>query len=180
MALNPVKHAHGTQLLIMVGDGATPEVFKAFCTVNAARNVVGEVSTNDFNIPDCDNMEAVGWLVREKVALQYTAQGAGILNTPDVQEFADWLVEPNPRHCQIIVDVPAADGGVIFDGNFHLTHFEITGNRGGKMEATVNIISDGIITVTATTAVALADTKRAARESQAAHQASTSTAAAAA
>ena len=103
MALNPIKHAHGTQLLIMVGQGdGPPETFAAFCTVNAARSVVGEAATNDFNIPDCDDMEKVGWLVREKVSLQYTAQGAGILNTPDVQEFADWLIEPDPRHCQIV------------------------------------------------------------------------------
>jgi hypothetical protein len=153
MASTPVKHAHGVKLLIMVGDAGSPEVFTAFCTVNAARSVVGEAATNDFNIPDCEDPDALGWLVREKVSLQYTAQGAGILNTPDVQAFADWLESPDPKNCQIIVDVPAADGGVIFAGGFHLTHFEITGNRGSKMEATINLISDGIITVTATAAL---------------------------
>ena len=152
MPSTPVKHASGVKLLIMAGDGGSPEVFTAFCTVNAARSVVGEAATNDFNIPDCEDPEALGWLVREKVSLQYTAQGAGILNTPDVQAFVDWLADPLPHNTQIIVDVPAADGGVIFAGLFHLTHFEITGNRGTKMEATINLISDGEIVVTATAA----------------------------
>ena len=154
MASQPVKHARGVKLLIMVGQAdGPPETFVAFCTINAARSVVGEAATNDFNIPDCLDPDAMGWLAREKVSLSYSAQGAGILNTPDVQEFTDWLADPLPRNCQIIVDVPAADGGVVFAGAFHLTRFEITGDRGSKMEATLNLVSDGEITVTATAAV---------------------------
>jgi hypothetical protein len=146
----PVKHARGVLLLIMVGDGATPEVFTAYCTVNAARSITGEAATNDFNIPDCTDPDALGWLAREKVSLAYSLSGAGILNTPDVTLFADFLADPNSRNCQIVVDVPAADGGVIFAGPFHLTKFDITGNRGAKMEATITMISDGEVTVTPT------------------------------
>jgi Phage tail tube protein len=149
---NPVKYARGVKLLIMVGDGGSPEVFTAFCTVNAARSVTGDAATNDFNIPDCDDPDALGWLVREKVSLSYSAQGAGILNTPDVMTFTEWLADPDSRNCQIVVDVPAADGGVVFAGAFHLTKFEITGDRGSKMEATLNLISDGEVVVTATPA----------------------------
>jgi hypothetical protein len=152
-----VKHARGVNLLIMVGDGGSPEVFTAYCTINAARSVVGDAATNDFNIPDCTDPEALGWLAREKVSLSYSATGAGILNTPDVQAFADWLADPNSHNCQIVVDVPATDGGVVFTGPFHLTHFEITGNRGTKMEATLNLVSDGEIVVTATTTLAAAE-----------------------
>ena|SRR5436190_16012193 len=149
MASTPVKHARGVKLLIMVGqqDGP-PETFAAYCTINAARSVVGEAATNDFNIPDCEDPDAMGWLAREKVSLSYSATGAGILNTPDTIVFAEWLADPLSRNCQIIVDVPLADGGVIFAGLFHLTHFEITGDRGAKMQATLSLVSDGEITVT--------------------------------
>jgi hypothetical protein len=150
MAVTPVKYASGVKLLIMVGDGGSPEIFTAFCTINAARSVVGDAATNDFNIPDCEDPDALGWLAREKVSLSYSATGAGILNTPDVQAFTDWLADPNSRNCQIVVDIPATDGGVIFAGPFHHTHFEITGDRGAKMAATLNLISDGEILVTAT------------------------------
>ena len=161
---NPVKHARGVKLLIMVGDAAQPEVFTAFCTVNAARSVTGDAATNEFNIPDCDDPDKMGWLAREKVSLSYSAQGAGILNTPDTIIFTDWLADPLSRNCQIIVDVPAADGGVIFAGPFHLTHFEITGDRGAKMEATINLVSDGEIVVTPASAVDLAAAKGSGRE----------------
>jgi hypothetical protein len=151
-----VKYASGVKLVIMIGDGATPEVFTAYCTVNAARSIKGDAATNDFNIPDCDDPDMVGWLAREKVSLSYTLSGAGILNTPDVQVFAEYLADPLSRNCQIIVDVPAADGGVMFAGPFHLTSFEITGDRGKKMEATLSMVSDGEITVTPVSTVAAA------------------------
>lgn len=148
----PVKYARGVQLLVMVGDGGSPEVFTAFCTVNAQRTLVGDAKTNDFIIPDCADPMALAWLAREKISVEYQVTGAGILNTPDVQAFSDWLADPLSHNCQIVVNVDQADGGVIFAGPFHLTHFELTGNRGTKMEATLTLISDGEVLVSPLTA----------------------------
>lgn len=160
MASNPVKHARGVQLVIKIGDGAAPEVFTSYCTINAARSIAGEAATNDFNIPDCDDPDAMGWLAREKVSLSYSVNGAGVLNTPDVEIFAEFLADPLPRNMQIIVDVPLADGGVMFEGAFHLTNFEITGDRGAKMEASLAFVSDGPVTVTAVSALTMAEERR--------------------
>lgn len=146
-----VKHARGVKLLIKVGDGADPEVFTAMCSINAARSISGEAGTNDFNIPDCEDPDALAWVVREKNSLSYSFSGAGILDTDNVETFTDWLADPSSRNAQIVVDVPAADGGVIFAGAWHLTGFEITGDRGGKMETSISGVSDGEITVTANT-----------------------------
>jgi len=146
-----VKHARGVKLLLKVGDGASPEVFTAFCTINAARNIKGTTTTNSFNIPDCADPDLLAWVSREKVSIEYSVTGAGILNTPDVQDFSDWLADENSKNCQIVVDVPSADGGVIFEGAFHLTDFDITGDRGKKMEATLTLASDGPVTVVANT-----------------------------
>lgn len=146
-----VKHARGVKLLLKVGDGATPEVFTAYCTINAARSIKGTATTNEFNIPDCADPDLLAWVVREKVSLSYSVNGAGILNTPDVEAFATWLAAESSKNCQMVVDVPSADGGVIFEGAFHLTDFEITGDRGGKMEANISLASDGTITVVANT-----------------------------
>lgn len=146
-----VKHARGVKLLLKVGDGASPEVFTAMCTINAARSITGDAATNDFNIPDCADPDALAAVIREKVSISYSVNGAGILNTPDVEDMNDWLQSPDSKNCQIIVDVPAADGGVIFEGAFHLTQFQITGDRGAKMEANISLLSDGEVTVTANT-----------------------------
>jgi hypothetical protein len=40
---------------------------------------------------------------------------------------------------------------VIFEGFFHLTQFQLTGDRGGKMECSISLLSDGDIDVTSNT-----------------------------
>lgn len=142
-----VKHARGVKLLIKVGDGATPtEVFETYCTINAERGITFTAGTNDQDIPDCENPDAIAWVVREKTNLSASITGSGVLDTGDVQDFFDWKTSPDPRNVKVIVDVPAGDGGVTFTGAFHLTEFSITGNRGDKMQASISLSSSGAIT----------------------------------
>ncbi len=147
-----ITHARGVKLLLKVGDGGDPsETFTAYCTVNAARGITFTAATNDFNLPECSDPDQIAWVAREKVSLSVAVSGAGILNTPDVQDFFDWWSDDASKNCQIVVDVPSADGGVIFEGAFHLTEFAITGDRGGKQEATLSLASDGEVTAVANT-----------------------------
>lgn len=141
-----VKHARGVKLLIKVGNGASPEVFATYCSINAERGITFNAGSNDQDIPDCSDPDAIAWVVREKTNLSASISGAGMLNTPDVQEFYDWLTSDDSRNVKVVVDVPSSDGGVIFSGAFHLTEFAITGNRGEKMQASVTLASDGEIT----------------------------------
>jgi predicted secreted protein len=146
-----VQHARGVKLLLKVESQDSPNQYAAFCTINAARGITFTSATNEFNIPDCTDPDLIGWLAREKVSLSVAVTGAGILNTPDVQDFFDWWSSSESRNCQIVVDVVSADGGVIFAGLFHLTEFAITGDRGAKMEATLTLASDGAVTSTPNT-----------------------------
>lgn len=141
-----VKHARGVKLLLKVGNGMSPEGFTAFCTINAARGITFTAAMNEFNIPDCDDPDTIGWLAREKVSLSIGVTGAGVLNTPDVQDFFDWWKSESSKNCQIVVDVASVDGGVIFEGAFHLADFAITGDRGAKMQCTLTLASDGQVT----------------------------------
>lgn len=142
-----VKHARGVALVLKVGDGGSPEDFVARCSINAARSLAGDAATNEFNIPDCADPTALAAIVREKVSTSYSVSGAGILNTPDLGGFNTWLASPYSKNCQIIVDVAGSDGGVIFQGAFHLTHFDITGDVGTKIEVSITLVSDGVISV---------------------------------
>lgn len=146
-----VKHARGVKLLIKVGDGATPEVFETYCSINAERGITFTAGTNDQEVIDCADPEAIAWMVREKSNLSASITGSGMLDTGDVQDFYDWLTGEDPRNVKVIVDVPSADGGVIFTGRFHCTEFSVTGNRGEKMQASVSLASDGPVTAAANT-----------------------------
>lgn len=141
-----VKHARGVKLLIKVGDGASPEEFATPCSINAERGITFTAGSNDQDIPDCANPDAIAWVVREKSNLSASITGSGVLDTSDVETFFDWLKSEDPKNVKVIVDVPSTDGGVIFTGAFHLTEFSITGNRGEKMQASISLSSSGEIT----------------------------------
>jgi hypothetical protein len=97
-------------------------------------------------LPDCADPDALAYVVREKVSLSLFRQRRRHPQHPrrrGLQRLA--AVDENSKNCQIIVDVPSADGGVIFEGFFHLTQFQITGDRGGKMECSISLLSDGDI-----------------------------------
>lgn len=142
-----LKHTRGVKLLLKVAKPATPTVFEAFCSINAARGISFTSSTSDFNLPNCDDPEEIAWVVREKDGLSVAVNGAGILNTPDIKTYFEWLKDPNSWPAMMVVDVPVVDGGVIFAGNFHLTDFDITGDRGGKAENSIALASDGEIEI---------------------------------
>jgi len=146
-----VKNARGVKLLLKVGDGESPETFTAYCSINAARGITFTSATNESPDINCDDPDDISWLLREKASLSAAVTGAGTLNTPDIQDFFDWLSGADSKNCQIVVDVPSADGGVIFEGAFHLTDFAVTGDRGAKMETTITLASDGVITSVANT-----------------------------
>lgn len=141
-----IKHASGVKLLVKIGDGESPEQFTTYCSINAERGITFTAGTNDQDIPDCDDPEKIAWVLREKSNLSAAITGSGVVNTPDIQKFYDFLVSPLSKNAKVILDVPSAVGGVIFGGKFHLTEFSVTGNRGEKCQANISLSSDGEIT----------------------------------
>lgn len=144
-----IKSMRGVKLTLLVGDGASPEQFETICSINTQRGLQFTTATNEAVDIDCSNPEALAWLAREKVSISASFNGSGTLNTPDVETFFDWLTSPDSKNCQVVVDVPAVDGGVVFEGAWHLTDFEITGDRGAKAECSITCASDGEITLAA-------------------------------
>lgn len=144
MSSNPVKNAKGVKLLLKVGDGGSPtENFTTYCSVNAARGITFTAQANEINIPDCSDPEKIAWLAREKTTLSVGVTGAGMLNTPDLDDFFSWWTSEDSRNCQIVVDVPSVDGGAVFAGAFHLTEFAVTGDVGARIQVSLTLASDG-------------------------------------
>lgn len=141
-----VKHARGVKLLLKVGDGADPEVFTQQCSINADRGITFTAGANDQEVIDCEDPDAIAWVLREKTNLSASFNGSGLLNTPDLPFFFAFWKDPESRNCKVIVDVPGADGGIIWSGAWHMTEFGVTGNRGEKAQVSIAMASDGEIT----------------------------------
>lgn len=139
-----VTHMRGVKLLVKVGDGASPEAFTTYCTINSDRGISFVAATNDFVIPDCSDPDLMAWLTREKISLSGDITGAGILNTPDTEAFFDWVTSPDTRNVQVHLDgVTGANGGGYWAGAYHCTQFDVNGGQGTKVNASVQLVSDG-------------------------------------
>lgn len=143
-----VNYTRGVKLVLKAGDGASPEIFAALCTINAERGITFNAQTNDETIPNCENPDEIAWTVREKQSLSVDFTGGGMSDKSDVKRLWDWWESDEARNCQIVLDDDTAANVITFEGAFHLTQFDLTGNRGEKVASTLTLASDGEVTAT--------------------------------
>lgn len=141
------KNASGLKLLLKMGNGMSPESFAVFCSITA-KTINFEGQENTFDIGDCSDPEAITWLVAEMQSKRVLVDGNGTLNTPDFDTFYTWWDGGESVNCQLVIDVAAADGGRILEGAFKLPKFQLTGEKGAKMNVSISLGSDGPITKT--------------------------------
>jgi len=138
MATTPVNTMKGTQLRIMIESQETPGSFVHPCLINTQRGIQWTSTGNDEEIPFCDDPDAMAWTQHTKTGASGTITGAGKLNVDDVGDFFDWFNSDDARNVKI-------DVGSIgrWDGQWKLTDFQITGDRGQVAEANVTLKSHG-------------------------------------
>lgn len=143
----PPKTLNGRQLLVQIGDGASPETFAHDCLINTERGIQFASETNRETIPDCDDPDAPGWSVMNKGGLSATITGAGRLHTPSVKEWFEWYDSDDAKNVRVLLNgVSLADGGGHWAGTFKLTAFEVTGPEIGRTAVSVTLESDGPVT----------------------------------
>ncbi|SHF05429.1 Phage tail tube protein [Kaistia soli DSM 19436] len=142
----PVKTINGQKLLVQIGNGADPEVFAVDCLINTERGIQFSSDSNEFVVADCEDPDAPAWKERTKDGLSATISGAGMLHTSSIETWFDWFASPDTKNARVKVDVPGASGGGYWQGAFHLTAFEITGNRNDKATVSVTLESSGVVT----------------------------------
>lgn len=155
MALTPlpVKTMNGTQLLIQIGDGATPEVFAADCLINTERGIAFSADTNEFIVPDCNNPDDPAWKEVTKDGLSAQISGSGMLHTMSVEDWFAWFISKDTKNVRVKLNgVTLANGGGHWAGAFHCTAFEVTGNRNEKATCSTSLVSNGPVTWVAASA----------------------------
>lgn len=130
----------GTKLLLKLGNGATPEMFTSPCALNA-KSFGRTATTNDFNVGDCDNPDDPTWVERVKSALSSTITGSGTLAQEFLDRWEDLYEGADSAHVQVILDY--AVGPRTYQGSYHLTTLNITGNDGELCQVEIELQSDG-------------------------------------
>lgn len=132
----------GTKLLILVGDGASPEVFGQPCGLTTT-GIDFSASTSTTLIPDCDNPEAPAWEAKDVNGLSASVTGTGVMAVESFEIWNDWFQDAEAKNCQIKLD--HADLGY-WEGQFLLTSLKYGGTRGEKVTVDITMDNTGAVT----------------------------------
>jgi len=136
------------QLLVKVGDGASPEVFTAPVLINTTRSLQLTGNAVATVIPRTDDVSAPGKTVRGVSSVDWQVSGAGILHVGDDKTYTDWLLTGAAKNVKVVNN---KTGGVILTGSAVLTAFEISGGEvAGKLTCTLTLMGADIPAATAT------------------------------
>lgn len=135
----------GSNFLLKIWDGAA---YTAPCGLT---NVVLNDSTNvnDIDLPDCADPTLISWLGREPQSRGVEISADGVLDTTVLDTYRAFKADSNGELCRIeLANVSLANGGGYWQGTFHLTQLQITGQRGQKVQVSLSLVSDGEVTWT--------------------------------
>lgn len=135
----------GSHLLILLGDGASPETFASPCGLTT-KAINMDASTNEFNVPDCADPDAPSWTERVVNALSASVPGSGVLSLADLADWRDWFLSGAARNIQVSLNETLALGGGYFEMSAVMTTFNISGNQGELANLEVAIQSNGPVT----------------------------------
>lgn len=132
----------GTKVRLLQGDGATPEVFSAFCGLTA-KSINFQTNTNETFVPDCDDPDAPQWRELSKSGRYVSISGSGLLNMGSLEAFQAAYDEDETATYRFEIAVPALQHGGYWIGQFMLTNFQITGNDGELTNVEITLESSG-------------------------------------
>lgn len=134
----------GAQLLVQIGDGATPEVFSTKCMINTSRGINWSSQVTQTPVVDCDNPEEPAWLDTDVDGLGCTITGAGRHNVGDEDFFDAWFISGDSKNVRFKIN---KTGGSYWQGAFKLTEWGLSAaDRKDKGESTITLMSSGRVT----------------------------------
>ena len=143
-----VNYTRGVKLVLKIGDGASPQVFRPFCSINAERGITFTNTLNDEVIPDCSDPDKIVWVARDKVSRSMSFTGGGMLDKSDVKRAWDISESEDSVDFQVYLDDDDPANVIMWEGAFHMGEFGLNGNRGEKVQFSSDFASDGAVTAT--------------------------------
>ena len=138
-----IDGADTVSLVVMIGNGATPEVFTAPCFINGNRSINKKANVSQTNLPNCTDPTQPMSTVRNTMSTDYSISGAGVASVADSLQ---WLQKVGKK-ANINVFLGSAAGAPFVSGSFVIEEFELTGAKKGELvEATIKLSQAGVVT----------------------------------
>ena len=130
------------QQVVLLGDGATPEIFSAPCGFESLSLSVN-IQTSETNVPDCADPDLPAWLVSSEVSKQMVITGEGVLDTDTMQMWREWLADGGEKTVRWKTSGAKADGGGHYEAPGIMSEYSERGPRGELWQIGVKINLNG-------------------------------------
>lgn len=135
----------GEQLLIQVGNGASPEVYSAPALINTTRGITWSTSTESEELIDLADQSATAITARYAKATDWKIDGAGMVSKADLKEYLLWAATPKAR--SIKVTDAATGASWTMTGSAILTQLQVSGERRKASTVQISLESAGAWTI---------------------------------
>lgn len=135
------------QMVISIGDGASPEVFTAPCGFSS-KSLTLSKNLQEVNLPDCDDPDAPAWIGRDVASLTATVSGEGVLAEESIETWAAFFTSTDSKNVRI--RITTAGGYINYEGLMHLESLSHSADQGGRVTCNVTMQSDGEMVITDT------------------------------
>lgn len=133
-----------SKFLVLLGDGATPEVFGWPCGANT-RSVTFTNNTGEVVTLDCDDPAGESAAIQRWVESQDTSMSiSGRVALSALPMWRAWADGATVKNIRAVVDEPAASGGGYWGFPAILTSFEIAAEDKGTATFTASIVGAGL------------------------------------
>lgn len=136
----------GEKLSILLGNGATPEVFAHPALINTTRGVTFTSNVSEAEVPDAADPAAPAYMARRVKSTDFTISGAGKCDRASVTTFMDWWMSGEPKNIKVHQGETGEPGAFTHSGPAILKDFSLTGERGDYQEFTCAIVPAGAFT----------------------------------
>ncbi|ORE89744.1 phage tail tube protein [Aurantimonas sp. 22II-16-19i] len=126
--------------VVMIGDGAEPEVFSAPCGFTS-KSWTRTKNMNETEVPDCDDPDAPSHVERDITALTASISGSGVMAQESLPMWREFYASNNSKTVKIIFPESATE--VTVTQKYHLASFEVTAEKGSRAAVNVQLESDG-------------------------------------
>jgi predicted secreted protein len=144
-----VSPASGELLVLQLGNGATPEVFTATCTINTSRSLDLSAKASSAELADCVTPSNPASMIRQVQSTDWKFSGSGVVDAPSIQALLNWFTSGAQKNVKVIQNKTGAAGGFTLTGPAVCTSMQLTGQRGEQQTFTMTVECAGQYTVAA-------------------------------
>lgn len=138
----PPTTAKFGKFIILLGDGATPEVFAAPCGFTS-KSLTLSKNLQEIDIPDCDDPDAIAWIGRDAQNLSAQIQGDGVAAAESIQDWNDAF--QNVDSVSAKVEIEFSTGTLTYTGLWQVDNLTFGAEQAGRVTLSVSMQSDGEI-----------------------------------